>query len=204
MTPDTYVAPKQRLWAFVAESIEDFRYIWLPNFIMGLLLKWCTRSKLVAHVRRERDLFIKVHYQENDTDAAVESSIFSSLERTVMAYSLGRPSGSIHAISLARLDRLLQFKALTPLTNDPSEWTDVSSIMGTPCWRNLRQSSCLSYDHGETYYDMDEPSTPELPDASSVDDANDVHDVEAAYEYGTIQHETVKIINLKGPVWPRQ
>jgi hypothetical protein len=69
-------------------------------------------------------------------------------------------SGMSAAISLQIFSRLAQFKALTPLTNDPAEWHDVSDISGEPMWQNIRQSTCFSSDGGKTYYDIDEKDSP--------------------------------------------
>lgn len=55
--------------------------------------------------------------------------------------------------------RLMRWKTLTPLTNDPTEWNNVSNYIAAgakPVWQSRRQSSCFSEDGGKTYYDIDD------------------------------------------------
>jgi len=52
-------------------------------------------------------------------------------------------------------NRVSQFKNLTPITNDPSEWDDVSEMSGYPFWQNKRNSCLFSKDGGKTWYDID-------------------------------------------------
>jgi hypothetical protein len=47
--------------------------------------------------------------------------------------------------------RLAAFEALTPLTDDPDEWNDVSAMSGTPLWQSRRDSTAFSEDAGKTY-----------------------------------------------------
>lgn len=64
-------------------------------------------------------------------------------------------TGSSAALMLAILERLLQFKPLTPLTYEPDEWVDVSDFSGCPMWQNKRDSTVFSTDGGETHYSVD-------------------------------------------------
>lgn len=49
--------------------------------------------------------------------------------------------------------QLAQFKVLSPITSDASEWK--KSDYADDTWQNLRQSSCFSTDGGATHYDID-------------------------------------------------
>lgn len=60
-------------------------------------------------------------------------------------------SGSSAIHSIAILERLLLFQNLTPLTDDPSEWNEVSVYLGKPTWQNNRNPAAMSEDGGKTY-----------------------------------------------------
>jgi hypothetical protein len=86
-----------------------------------------------------------------------EDPAFSqSLVAAIAAFaSYGHSGGSAFA-AIEMLHELLQFHALTPLTDNPEEWVDVTEMSGSPMWQNRRQSDAFSYDGGKTYYTLDE------------------------------------------------
>jgi hypothetical protein len=50
------------------------------------------------------------------------------------------------------LEQLLRYKNLTPLTDDPDEWTDVAKYGdGSAMWQNKRNPEAFSIDNGKTY-----------------------------------------------------
>jgi len=67
-------------------------------------------------------------------------------------------SGASLEITSNVLFRLMQFKNLTPLTNDPDEWLDVSAYTKEkdPVWQSKRNMEAFSHDGGETYYILSE------------------------------------------------
>lgn len=67
-------------------------------------------------------------------------------------------SGASLEITSNVLFRLMQYKNLTPLTNDPDEWLDVSPYTKekSPVWQSKRNMEAFSYDAGETYYILSE------------------------------------------------
>ena len=70
----------------------------------------------------------------------------------------GHSGGSASVVHEA-VCRLMRWKTLTPLTNDPAEWHNVSNYIAQgakPVWQNRRQSSCFSEDGGNTYHDIDD------------------------------------------------
>lgn len=74
-------------------------------------------------------------------------------------------SGGSHAITMAVFRRVANFKALTPLTNDPGEWNEV----GASTWQNRRDSSWFSTDGGKTGYSIkDEPPRVTKPMAEAT------------------------------------
>jgi hypothetical protein len=51
------------------------------------------------------------------------------------------------------LEQLLRYKNLTPLTDDPAEWLDVTEYTseGTTLWQSVRNSGAFSSNNGKTY-----------------------------------------------------
>jgi hypothetical protein len=48
---------------------------------------------------------------------------------------------------------LLEFKPLSPLTNEPAQWADRSSTSGAqPEWQSKRDPDAWSHDAGQTYF----------------------------------------------------
>jgi hypothetical protein len=92
-----------------------------------------------------------------DKDADYGGLIPDAVMKLVKALSGEGHSGGSHGLVLDIFNRVANFKTLTPLTNDPSEWMEVSAEMaGRPgVWQSMRQSSCFSNDGGKTYYDID-------------------------------------------------
>ncbi len=68
-------------------------------------------------------------------------------------------SGFSASITTDIVNRLMQFKPLTPLTYELDEWNEV----GTGTWQNRRKSTVFSDDGLQTWYDLDEPGRPRHP-----------------------------------------
>lgn len=98
---------------------------------------------LVEHAKTEL-----TRLGEFDSDPAYAQSIVAS----VAAFASYGHSGGSAGIAIHVLHDLLQFKNLTPLTDDPEEWFDVSQMSGYELWQNRRNSSAFSKDGGRTYY----------------------------------------------------
>lgn len=64
--------------------------------------------------------------------------------------SYGHSGGSAQAAK-EMLTKLLGFKPLSPLTDDPEEWRNVSCFTGEPMWQNKRDSTVFSKDGGKTW-----------------------------------------------------
>lgn len=66
-------------------------------------------------------------------------------------------SGYSASITLNLFKKLMiEEGILSPLTNDPEEWMDISEMSNSPLWQSKRDFSCFSDDNLETYYDNDE------------------------------------------------
>jgi hypothetical protein len=97
-------------------------------------------SNLVTHARRELALI------------GEEQFIIDATVAVVRAFAnLGYPEFAAE-ITTQRLEKLLRFRSLSPLTNDPSEWEDRSEISGYPMWQSNRSGEAFSEDAGKTYY----------------------------------------------------
>lgn len=71
-----------------------------------------------------------------------------SLVAAVAAFaSYGGHSGGSAAVGIQMLNDLLQFKNLSPLTNDPEEWQEVTEGL----WQSYRNSAAFSENGGKTY-----------------------------------------------------
>lgn len=92
-------------------------------------------SNLVNHARRELKIL-----------GAADDDI-EDLVSVVQAFANIGPSGSQAAWLISLLPPLLQFKNLTPLTDNPDEWIEV----GAEVWQNARCSEAFSGDGGHTY-----------------------------------------------------
>lgn len=102
-------------------------------------------SNLVNHARAE--LQACGQFKEDPEFA-------QSLVAAVAAFaSYDGHSGGSAAVGTQMLNDLLQFKNLSPLTNDPEEWQEVT--MGL--WQNYRNSAAFSEDGGKTYTVLDSP-----------------------------------------------
>jgi hypothetical protein len=84
--------------------------------------------------------------------------IAEAVMKLVRAFADDGHSGGSMQMTLAAFDRVVRFKCLTDLTDNPDEWMNVSHMgaNGDPAmWQSLRMCSCFSTDGGKTYYDID-------------------------------------------------
>lgn len=95
---------------------------------------------LVEHAQRELEL------------ARVEEDVRPSLIQAIEAFSSYGHSGGSYSICAPMLYDLLNYRPLTPLTDDPSEWVDVAKQSGYTLWQNARDSEAFSIDGGKHYY----------------------------------------------------
>jgi hypothetical protein len=111
-------------------------------------------SNLVEHARRELALC------GNDDD------FNESIIKAVEAFASYGHSGGSASVAIPMLNDLLQFKNLTPLTDDSSEWNIVDDDMqpdGVRCWQSNRNSEAFSTDGGKTYYLLSEGGSQQNP-----------------------------------------
>lgn len=103
-------------------------------------------ASLVEHAREElkrAGLF--------DGDSDYDGMLGPAVMKVVEAFSGQGHSGTSAAISLALIEKLLRYEPLTPLTPEPSEWTDCSEMSGEPLWQSKRDPRAFSKDGGKTW-----------------------------------------------------
>lgn len=111
-------------------------------------------GNLADHARRELDL--------TGNDEKFKDCIVKAVE----AFAQYGHSGGSASAGINILNDLLQFKNLTPLTNDPNEWNNV----GSGVWQNSRRSEAFSEDGGRTYYLLSERDNLDIPDVLYTSD----------------------------------
>jgi hypothetical protein len=104
-------------------------------------------SNLVRHARAE---LARTGNDEEFNDCIIKA---------VAAFAKYGHSGGSASVGINILYDLLQFKPLTPLTNDPKEWNNV----GTGVWQSSRNPEAFSEDGGRTYYLLSERDNPDIP-----------------------------------------
>jgi hypothetical protein len=73
-------------------------------------------------------------------------------------------SGLSASITLQLLDELLvKGNTLSPLTNNPDEWMDVTEMSGYKLHQSKRKFSCFSDDNLNTYYDTNDEKRELIP-----------------------------------------
>jgi hypothetical protein len=101
-------------------------------------------SNLVDHARRELAII------------GEDPWITDGLCKVIAAFAEMGHSGFSAEHCAAALEKLLRFRPLSPLTDDPAEWIDQSEISGTPLWQGVRDPRAMSKDGGKTYALVDE------------------------------------------------
>lgn len=96
---------------------------------------------LAEHTRRELEL------------VGEEPEIIDWYVKVAETFSEFGHSGASAEYTLRVLEQLLRYKNLTPLTDDPAEWMDVTEYTAenTPLWQSLRNSAAFSTNGGKTY-----------------------------------------------------
>lgn len=127
-----------------AETITADQLGEVRGIILDTLNAWhqqFSESNLLAHAEREM------------RRAHVEDDVQPSLLQSIAAFRSYGHSGGSASVVIPMINDLLNFRALTPLTDDPAEWIDHTDISaGDPTFQNMRDSEAFSKDGGKTYY----------------------------------------------------
>ncbi len=86
-----------------------------------------------------------------DVDSDYDGLLGRSVLELIEVFAKQGHSGASATIVQDLFNKLSQFKTLTPLTSDPTEWNDVSSMMGKPSWQSNRDPSVFSENGGQTW-----------------------------------------------------
>lgn len=92
-----------------------------------------------------------------DKDSDYNGMVGKAVLELIKTFSKQGHSGFSAGWCLDLFNKLAQHQPLTPISADPSEWTDVSAMSGYPMWQNNRRYSSFSNDGGKTWYDLDDP-----------------------------------------------
>jgi hypothetical protein len=90
-----------------------------------------------------------------DKDADYGGEVAKGVMELVQCLARQRHSGGSHGLTMALFTQVANYRPLTPLTSDPSEWMDVSEASGTAMWQSRRSPTVFSKDGGQTWYDLD-------------------------------------------------
>ncbi len=96
-----------------------------------------------------------------DADSDYAGEVGKAVMEIVEVFAKQGHSGFSANLVLSVAFDLLQFKPLTPLTNNPDEWFGVSEMSGKPMWQSKRQPTCFSTDGGQTWYDLNQSQSSE-------------------------------------------
>ncbi len=116
-------------------------------------------SNLVDHAKRELDILAN----KGGHDEKLNRIIIECVEKFA---EYGHSGGSA-SWAIPVLNDLLQFKNLSPLTDNPDEWMQVGTggllYRGYNVWQNRRNSEAFSHDGGKTYYLLSNGSSDQNP-----------------------------------------
>ena len=93
-----------------------------------------------------------------DKDSDYDGDLGKAVLELIKTFAKQGHSGMSAALTLEVFTKLARFQNLTPLTDNPDEWMNVTdkSASGTDLWQSTRKYSCFSEDAGITYYDIDD------------------------------------------------
>lgn len=106
-------------------------------------------SNLIEHARRELKL------------VGEEAGTIEGYINVIRAFADMGHSGGSASVAIPVINKLLQFKNLKPLTNNPEEWLYHGSETwggedGVGIWQCKRNPEAFSSDGGKTYYLLSE------------------------------------------------
>jgi len=101
-------------------------------------------SNLVNHARRELEII-------GEDPETIEGYL-----NVIQAFADMGHSGGSSSIAIPTIERLLQFRNLSALTDDPADWLNQKEYTGEDFWQNIRNSEAFSTDGGKTYYLLSE------------------------------------------------
>ena len=113
---------------------------------------------LVEHAAREMRL-AGLYDEDGDYGGMMPAAVM----KLIKVFASSGHSGFSAEMCLEIFNKLARYKTLTPITSNPDEWRDVSSLGGQdgePLWQNKRDSKLFSTDGGKTYWDVSNHDNP--------------------------------------------
>jgi hypothetical protein len=110
---------------------------------------------IVAPPTEEESNLIRHARQELEHIGCDEESIQEVLSIIQVYVGLGMSGGQASWL-IPIVNDLVQFKNLTPLSDDPKEWVQHEETL----WQNKRHSAAFSDNNGRTYWLVDDPIDP--------------------------------------------
>lgn len=119
--------------------------------------------KIYEAVKKEREEYARVAQESNlyrhakrELERIGEDPEFIEAYLDIITkFAIQGHSGGSASVFIPTLNKLLNFKPLTPLTNDPEEWMCISGATSAHpggLWQNRRDSEAFSENGGNTYY----------------------------------------------------
>jgi hypothetical protein len=106
------------------------------------------QSRLIAHAIHEFSLLSQAENQaDEDLHQWLQAGV---LDLLFVLSQQGHSGGTMYEI-MHLLNKLVNFENLSPITDNPAEWDDMSGPSGYPFWQNKRNTSLFSKDGGKTY-----------------------------------------------------
>ena len=92
-----------------------------------------------------------------DKDSDYGGMIGEAVMELIDTFAKQGHSGFSAQLTLAVFNKVADFKPLSPITNDPDEWNDVSEYgSDNTMWQNNQSPNLFSNDGGKTWWDVDE------------------------------------------------
>lgn len=95
-----------------------------------------------------------------DKDSDYEGMLGDAVLELMKVFAAQGHSGFSSQCARELFNQLADYKALSPITDDPNEWMDVADYFSPEnpaVWQNRRDPSLFSNDGGKTYYSVDDP-----------------------------------------------
>lgn len=111
-----------------------------------------------ARRKQEEHRLIK-HAREELRKINESTEVINQYLNIIKEFVKLEPTEVTRQISVPVLNSLLLMKNLSPLTNDPDEWTSVNTDSfgcRIELWQSIRNPNAFSSDCGETYYLLSE------------------------------------------------
>lgn len=109
-------------------------------------------SNLVIHANREFDLLGYPQEKPEQADFDYDWEVRKAALELIQQFADQHHSGTSAHIVLHLVTQLMDYKPLSPITDDPAEWHE--AMFGG--WQSLRRPDAFSIDGGVTHYLLNE------------------------------------------------